>query len=124
MAKAKHAKPLTAKEKKWRAEARADMRARGLMPPVKKPLNRSKFIKEAREEYNGTDFGLSREFFLTLAISWTMQDYRPTPESVGIAKVLKVACEIKRFFTEVEKHEQKTYTDKELYERIKPILDA
>lgn len=40
-------KPMTEREKKLRAKARAELRADGILPPKKKPLNREAFCKEA-----------------------------------------------------------------------------
>ena len=42
MEKKKKAKPMTAREKKERAEIRKDLRERGILPPKKKPLNRDR----------------------------------------------------------------------------------
>lgn len=124
MTKAKRAKPLTAKEKKWRAEARAEYRAKGLMPPVKKPLNRKKFIREARDEFNNADLGFHGYPCIIKAMGYVMGDYRPTLEDVGVAKVIKAACEIARFEKELEAQGRTEYKQMELYERLKPILNA
>ena len=124
MTKSNRPKPMTAREKKWRADWRSDMREKGLISPVKKPLNRKKFIQEARDEFNKSDFGIDISYYLTKAIGCVMDDFHPTLESIGVAKVLKVACEIKRFSSELKEQGRSEYTVSELYERIKPILDA
>jgi len=124
LTKAKRAKPLTVKEKKWRAETRAEYRAKGLLPPVKKPLNRKKFITEARDEFNSADFGLSASRYIIRAMGFLMGDYRPTLQDVGIAKVLKAACEIAKFEKELEVQGRTEYKLTELYERLKPIINA
>ena len=124
MTKTKRAKPLTAKEKKWRAEYRADARAKGFLPPVKKPLNRKRFITEARDEFNSADLGLSASRYIIRAMGFLMGDYRPTLEDVGVAKVLKAACEIAKFEKELEVQGRTKYELTELYERLKPIINA
>ena len=40
---------MTEKEKKERAKIRKQLREDGLLPPKKKPMNRKKFIDEARK---------------------------------------------------------------------------
>lgn len=120
----KKPKPMTAKEKKLRAEIRADLREWGVIPPKKKPLNRKRFIQEARDEYNTMDIGLTAYPCMLKAIGWTMTDYHPTLESVGVAKMLKVACEIARFHDLLKQEGRTEYTADELYERIQHILEA
>ena len=48
-------KRLTNREKKDRAEFKKQMQEKGILPLDKPKLNRKKFIKEAREEWNGRD---------------------------------------------------------------------
>ncbi len=124
MAKPKKPKRMTAKEKAARERARKDLRASGVIPPKKKPLNRKKFIKEAREEFNSAELGLMAYPYMVRAIGWVMTDFRPSLEDVGVAKVLKVACEIARFNAELTQAGRTKYMESELYERLKPILDA
>ena len=47
---------MTEKEKKERAKIRKQLREDGLLPPKKKPMNRKKFIDEARSVYESMDF--------------------------------------------------------------------
>ena len=42
------AKKLTEREKKERAKIRKQLRAEGVLPPVKKRLNHKRFIEEAK----------------------------------------------------------------------------
>lgn len=116
--------PMSTKEKRLRAEVREDLRVEGMLPPVKKPLNRKKFIKEAREEFNTAELGLTAYPYMVRAIGWVMTDFRPTLEDVGVAKVLKVACAIARFNAELTQAGRTKYMESELYEYLKPILDA
>lgn len=121
--KAKQRK-MTVREKAERAEIRASLRAKGILPPKKKPLNRKKFIQEARDAFNGADMGFGREMYLLEAISCMLTEYQPTQENVGVAKAVKIACELHRFETELKEQGRTEYTLGEKYERIKAILDA
>ena len=47
---------MTEKEKKERAKIREMLRKDGLIQPKKKPMNRKKFIDEARSVYESMDF--------------------------------------------------------------------
>lgn len=111
---------MTVREKKFRAEVRAQLRAEGAIPPTKKPLNRKKFIEEAVSEYNTTMTLLADHGYLFQAFGLMTGTYRPTLENVGAAKVLKIACALKSY------HEGRSEpgTIGERYEYIKPILDA
>ena len=98
MEKKKKAKPMTAREKKERAEIRKDLRERGILPPKKKPLNRKVFAERAKE-------ALKKQagYTLNLYLHWALlemlekQDYsRPgaivySQEAVGAAKVVLLA---------------------------------
>ena len=123
MEKKKKAKPMTAREKKERAEIRKDLRERGILPPKKKPLNRKVFAERAKE-------ALKKQagYTLNLYLHWALlemlekQDYsRPgaivySQEAVGAAKVVLLA--VRRMEFEEEKAGQR-FTNGELYEAIK-----
>lgn len=96
-------KPMTARERKQRAECREDMRNAGLLPPKKKPLNRAKFVSQAKDGL--ADCGmLETTPYLIWALSEMLdrRDYS-TPtcayslEAVGAAKVILLALGRKKF---------------------------
>lgn len=121
MAKAKR---MTQREKRERAEARARLRERGVLPPPKKPLNRKRFITDAKNDFHTTITGLVDMYYVVQAASWMTASLRPTLENVGAAKLLKLACEIKRFHEQVRERGDKHYNMEELYKHIEPILTA
>lgn len=119
----KKKKPMTAAEKKFRAEIREEMREKGLLSPVKKPLNRKKFIEEARADYRNTIRLYDDIYVIEMAFNWMLAAFRPSLETVGTAKVLKISAEIKRFMDD-KKATGADCTYDELYEHIRPTLDA
>lgn len=90
-------KKLTQREKALRAQVRKELRAKGIIPPVKTRLNRKKFMEEVLGEWNGKDEPLYG--YLIAAISWMLPaDWEAvTPEQVGVLKVLKIALEQHKF---------------------------
>lgn len=112
---------MTQWEKAIRAKTREEMRAKGLLPPKKKPLNRKRFIQEARKDFSEV---CPRHADFLQAIAWTMRDYQPTLEDIGVAKLLKAACQIKAFHEELQEEGRDEYTFEEIFDRLKPILDA
>lgn len=128
MAKTKKAKPMTVREKKERAEVREALRADGILPPKKKPLNRKKFTERARKEWekhNGYD--MIPYLYWALSEMLEKHDYsRPgaivySLEAVGAAKVVLLAA--RRMDFEKEKGGQ-PFTTGELIEAVKDIYDA
>ena len=119
----KKKRPMTKREKEIRAEVRADMRARGIIPPKKKPLNRKKFVKEATEEYKSTPGAL---LCMAEAAIWMTGSGRfsVSAESVGAAKVLKSACELSRLYSEKREAGFSQISFEEIHNRLKPILEA
>ena len=122
-------KPMTKAEKKFRAQVKADMQERGILPPDKPKLNRKKYIEEARAEWNGRD----REcyvwdLYLHQAIGHTLglcdRQLRTSPEAVGVAKTLKLAIRLKEFHDKLKAEGRTEYTVGEEYEFIKDIMDA
>lgn len=123
MAKAKR---LTVREKKYRAELRKDMREQGLMPPVKPKLNRKKFVKEVHDEYSSNFNSFDDVYYLYEAIGWMLPTgkYKTTItlEEIGVAKLLKIAMDIKKFHKEKLKNGEKKYKLDDLYKTvIEPI---
>lgn len=119
-------KKLSEREKKQRAEIRRELRAEGVLPPVKKPLNHKKFIEETRELRYTCDM-----YDLFPYICWGLTEMmghgyvKPDKEAVGAAKVLRLAKARKEF--EDRRREQglpSVYQLGELYEAVKDIYNA
>lgn len=121
--KTKH-KPMSDRQKKERATIRKDLRARGMIPPTKKPLNRKKYIQEAEQDVDKTLDGIAYGHYMSIGISLVLawNHDHPTLEGVGIAKAMKIACEVKRLLA--EKGEGGSCTYDEIFDRAKPILNA
>lgn len=120
------AKRLTVREKKYRAELRKEMREEGILPPIKPKLNRRKFVKEVHDEYTEKFNSFDDVYYLYEAIGWMLPTgkYKTTitPEDVGVAKLLKVALEIKKFHEEKREKGEKKYKLDDLYKTvIEPI---
>lgn len=92
---AKKGKKMTAREKKLAAEARAELREKGLIPAKKKPLNRKKFVSEAKEilleEIEEYGFDLYLYWALQEMMGHTNADFTLDLEAVGAAKVIHLA---------------------------------
>lgn len=102
------------------------MREEGILPPIKKKLNRRNFIKEVRDAYSSELNRFEDIRYLYEAISWMLPsgEYKTkiTPEEIGVAKVLKMAVEIKKFNEEKIANGEKTYKFDDLYKTvIEPI---
>ena len=118
-------KRMTSREKKYREQVRKELRKEGILPPRKKPLNRKKYVEEAFEAWEAAEYGLEREYFaLRIAASYITVGVHPTPEAVGVAKMIKASLEILKFEDELRADGRSTYSVKEMYDRLKPIMDA
>lgn len=87
---------MTNKEKKNRKAIRQELRAMGLLPERKNPLNRKKFTDEVRNEYLCLNYPL-KEISLITAFSLMIPtdiQRKITAEEIGILKVIKAAMEI------------------------------
>lgn len=119
-------KKLTEREKKERAKIRKQLRAEGVIPPVKKRLNHERFIEGAKALLKA-----EKLYDLFPYICWAMIEMMghgcgsPDKEAVGAAKVLLLAQRRKEF--EAARREQglpSTYNVGELYEAVKDIYEA
>ena len=124
---AKKYKKMTQKEKAVNKKIRDQLRADGVLPPVKPKLNRKKYVEETREAWNvQSDYKM--RMYLTSAISVVLglkdSQHRVSPEAIGAAKVLRIAIRLMEFENELEKEGRTTYKVSEQYEYIKDILDA
>lgn len=123
MATKKKYKKLTNKEKQLRKEVREGLREQGILPPVKPKLNRKKFAKEVREEWekNGNIFYLIRAFGCIVPSGEF--ETKITPEQVGALKVLKLAMEIEKFEKELKDKGKTEYNIGEFYKKVvAPVL--
>jgi hypothetical protein len=117
-------KPMTNAEKKARAQVREELRKTGLLPPIKRPLNRKRFVADAKKEFEGAMDVFTAYERLDEAIGFMLAEPTPGPEQVGVAKMLKIAVEINRFMEEKKTRGELRYTVKELYDRLEPISKA
>lgn len=125
MAKKKY-KKMTAAEKKWNKEFKEEMRAKGLLPPVKPRLNRKKFLEETFEGFDKfnryTDLSCLYE-----AMAWMVsrnQTRAITTEQIGVLKTMKIAVELKRYYGEKRAEGENSVTIGELYDNvIRPIKE-
>lgn len=122
-------KRLTNREKKLRAEAKKELQERGVIPPDKPRLNRNKFIKEAREEWNSRNKECYVwDVYIMHAISYMLghmeKGMRPSREAVGAAKILKIARRLHEFSEGMKAKGEHEYRVIDQYNYIKDILDA
>lgn len=130
MAKAKTQtrKKLTNAQKKFNKEVREELRAKGIMPPVKPKLNRKKFAEEVIPEFIENLEGFDDIRYLYEAIRWMKPNLTInktiTPEQVGVLKLMKLALEIKYFNKRLRDAGEKEYKLMDLYnEVVQPIIN-
>lgn len=114
---------MTAKEKKGRAAIRKELRAEGILPPPKSPLNRKKFCTEAQDILDASGFDMDIYIRWALAEMLHHRKYPEqtlTQEAIGAAKVIKLAHARMEF----EKQRGGSYKVGELYEAVKDIFKA
>lgn len=122
-------KPMTAREKRLRAEARAHLREEGLLPPRKKPLNRKRFCREAKALLEGTEslYDLAPYLYWALCEMLERKDWPEgtvSAEAVGAAKVIKLAA-ARRDFERAKREAGKTgFTVGELLDAVKEVFEA
>lgn len=125
MAAPRKKKKLTQREKSERAALKKQMQEEGILSPDKPRLNRKKFAKEVRAEWEKTEGPLY--VFVMGAISWMIPSGKCclpiTPEEVGVLKVLKIALETKKFEDALPDDVHKYNTLKFYEEVVKPIID-
>ena len=116
---------MTAREKKLAAEVRAEMRDKGLLPEKKKPLNRKKFVDQARAVL-GESIGYDTIPYLLWALS-EMLGHRayleasPDLEAVGAAKVILLAKRRMDFEKEQIAAGREKWTIGELCEAVQDV---
>ena len=131
MTKGSGKKAMSAREKKLRAEAMRQLKADGILPPDKKPLNRKRFCKEAEailREQSSMVFDTYLRWGLLEMLdsgSCATKDRGRSPEAVGAAKAIKLAARRMAFEQDrAERGEPSAYKVGELYEAVKDILEA
>lgn len=116
---------MTQREKNQRAAIKKELQAKGVIPPNKKPLNRRKFAKEVREEFESHE-GLQR-YYIIEALGWMipgeMQRSPVTPEQVGVLKAMKIAVELDRFYKKLDAEGRGQYSLEELWGVVRPIIE-
>lgn len=130
MATKKKYKKLTNREKQINKEVRSELREKGIIPPVKKRLNRKKFAEEVITEFKETLNGYEKEFYVHRAIACMLPLSDPkisikiSSEEVGVLKVLKMAIEMKKYLDTLKAEGKNEYIVMDMYEVVvKPILE-
>ena len=120
-------KPMSARERKERAAIRKELRAEGLLPPVKKPVNRKKFCEEAEAILRESDYGF------TLLVLWALLEMlhhaeypsgNRSRDAIGAAKAIKMAKARADFEERNRAAGRHEYTAGELYDVVKDIYEA
>lgn len=117
---------MTNREKKERAQVRKELRAQGVLPPKKKPLNRKQFIAEARgvlKEGNFYEDALYYVWALAEMLGHTT-DFRPDLQAVGAAKVILLAKERKIFEQQKKGEGKESWTLGEMAEAMIHLYQA
>lgn len=123
-------KKLTNREKKIRAETKKRLQEEGIIPPNKQRLNRQKFIKEAKTEWNNKECECNIwNFYIMQAISYMLghvesRSRRASLEAVGAAKILKLAIRLREFDRMIQDRGEHEYKLIERYNYIKDIFEA
>lgn len=130
MAPKKKYKRLTNAEKAENKRIKAMLRDEGLIPAAKPRLNRKVFIRETYERWNSEGRSLNDFGYLIQAIGIMLPVYEggvvlnPTPEAVGVSKVLRIAMDIKQFEKELKESGETTYNLIDMYKNvIEPIIN-
>lgn len=116
-------KKMTQREKAERAAAKKRLQADGILPPDKPRLKYKKFCAEARALWHDTE-ACPDLIYVSMALTIVLGDIRPNAQTVGAAKVVLIAREYQRFEAEKRDAGESHYKISELFDRIKPILEA
>lgn len=124
----KKSRKMTAREKQLAAEVRAEMREKGLLPAKKKPLDRTKFIAEAK-----TIFLENNQYEFALYVNWALAEmmghkskprFTPSLEAVGAAKVIHLAKRRMDFEAEQRAQGRTEWTVGEMAAAVMDIYEA
>ncbi len=125
-------KRMTQREKNDRAKARAELRAEGIIPPVKKRLNRKAFKKEALAEYEEFDkySGLGalpskmRNLHVALlSVVYNQTQQNISAEQIGACKVMKIAAALNKYDAENMNAGREYDYDEVIEKVVQPILE-
>ena len=120
---AKKYKRKTNAEKKMDKEIRQELREKGILPPIKPKLNRKKFAKEVREEWDKNGDTIYLRAALGAMVP-TEHSGNISSEEVGVLKLMKISMEYKKFDEEKKAQGETKYSIGELYEKVMaPILN-
>lgn len=92
-------KRMTQREKDERAAIKKRLQEDGVLPPDKPRLNRKKFVTDTLNEWNAEMTRYEDYLYLRDAIGCLIGPDLPSIslEQVGVAKVMKIAIELKRY---------------------------
>lgn len=121
-------KKMTEREKKERAKIRRELQEKGVLSAPKKPLNRKKFIEEAKAllhaENNGRDFDRYLIWALVEMLGHRDRDFHPDGEAVGAAKIVHLAKARQRFEQEQQAQGRTEWTVGEMLDAVIDIYEA
>lgn len=129
MATATKSKRLTQQQKQIRAEARAELRKRGVLPPIKPKMNRKKFCAEAKAELESEnhmmyEFDIYLIWALTEMLCHKGSDFKLDAEAVGVARAIKLAARRMHWEQQQRIEGKTTYKLGDLYDAVKDIYEA
>lgn len=126
MAATKKYKRLTNAEKKRNAQVRKELRAAGVIPPVKPRLNRKKFADEVDALWDAEMGDYGAGFYLATVIGFTLGRIKGsghvTEEDIGVLKLMRAAVEYRRMAGAAEASGQ-PLTIGQLYDGIRRIME-
>ena len=115
---------MTEREKQFRKSARDELRKAGLLPPTKKPLNRKKFVEEAKSMLDQE----IRPAYLLWALTEMMNhggaNRQLDLEAVGAAKVIHLAKRRMDFEQEQQAKGRTKWTIGELCDALMDVYKA
>ena len=115
---------MTEREKQFRKSARDELRKAGLLPPTKKPLNRKKFVEEAKSMFGQ---GIEPDYLLwalTEMMNHCGANYQFDLEAVGAAKVIQLAKRRMDFEQEQKAKGRTEWTIGELCDALMDVYKA
>lgn len=121
-------KRMTQREKEQRKSIRAELRAEGLIPPVKPRLNRAAFREETMRMWKAAcgEAPAIMQYYLEASTGAMLHDpYHAgiTPEMIGVLKLMRIAIGYHAFDEKKKSQGETRYAVKELYDEvIEPIL--
>lgn len=121
-------KRMTQKQKDYNRKLRKEMKEKGILPPDKKRMNRKKFVEETLNEWKEREYSHMWDIYLTEAAfivsAKTDSRFNTSPESVGAAKVLKIALKLNEFQKKIKSEGRKSYQYQEKLDYLMEVLNA